>query len=51
MQRSSSVMAAFWSCIGSVPRPASRSGHARAISAISSLMAREVASACFMSSS
>ena len=50
MQRSSSVIAPFTSCIGRVPSPANRLGHARVIELISSLVARAVAVATFVSS-
>jgi hypothetical protein len=49
MQRSSSATAAVTSCIGTVPSPANRSGRARTISAISSLVARDVAIASLAS--
>ena len=45
MHRSISVIAALTSCIGRVPSPAKRSGHARIIPAISSLVAADVARA------
>ena len=50
MQRSSSSRAALMSCIGSVPSPANRFGHARVIELISSLVVRAVAVAIFVSS-
>ena len=43
-------MDAFTSCIGKVPSPANRLGHARVIDAISSLVARAVAVATLASS-
>src|SRR5439155_794268 len=43
MQRSSSSIAALVSCIGSVPSPANRLGHARVIELMSSLVARAAA--------
>jgi hypothetical protein len=49
-QRSSSAIDAFTSCIGKVPSPAKRFGHARVIDAISSLVARAVAVAIAASS-
>ena len=49
MPRSSSVIAAFTSCMGSVPSPANRWGRARTMSAISSFVARAVATAAVVS--
>jgi hypothetical protein len=49
-QRSSSAIAAFTSCIGSVPSPANRVGHARVIEVISSLVSCAVAAASLASS-
>ena len=50
MQRSSSAIDVFTSCIGSVPSPAKRVGQARVIAPISSLVARAVAAAICVSS-
>jgi hypothetical protein len=51
MQRSSSAIDAFTSCMGSVPSPAAkRFGHERVISLSSSLIARELATATGVSS-
>ena len=50
MQRSSSSIDVFTSCIGNVPRPAKRWGQLRTMPAISSLVSREVASASPLSS-